>query len=110
MVYNYYIVPQYVEPIVQEISAYVNKEDTLDKLYEEAINAHNSGLIDDDVYAKFVRAYKKSKRNTVENAQQILDEYANDHTLSAAKNNTKLKRKEYLKSRKKTLMIIKRTT
>ena len=35
LVYNYYIVPKYVEPIVQEIGAYVNKEDTLDKLYEE---------------------------------------------------------------------------
>lgn len=89
LVYNFYIVPQYVEPIVQEISAYVNKEEILDKLYEEAIGAHDSGLIDDDVYAKFIRAYNKSKRNTVENAQEILDEYANDHTLSSAKNNTK---------------------
>ena len=89
LIYNFYLVPNYIEPVVQEISEYVNQDEMMNKLYREAVRLHDEGIIDDDIYAEFVRAYNKSKRSTLEYAQNVLDQYSAEDTLNSGKNNTR---------------------
>ncbi len=75
LLYKYYFVPRYMEPIVQDISDYVNREAVVEQLYSEARKLHDGGVLDDDIYARFMRAYNEYQRDDVAYAQRVLDEY-----------------------------------
>ncbi len=86
LIYRYYFVPRFVEPIVDEIGEYVNSEEVLDELYEEALRLHGEGDMDDNIYSSFIRAYKQHKRNNVDSAKEILAEYQAEDTLDRTNN------------------------
>lgn len=95
LVYKYYLMPKYIEPIVEDISEYVKQEEVLDKLYDEAVVLHDDGVIEDEIYSKFVRAYNTFKRDDVEYAQNVLEEHQSQDTLDAKNNSLSTKYASY---------------
>lgn len=95
LIYKYYIVPRYMEPIVQDISDFVNQEEILDKLYSEAKALHESGMMDDSIYASFMRAYNESKRDDLEYANRVLEAHNSEDTLDTTQNSRSTKYASY---------------
>lgn len=95
LVYKYYFVPRYMEPIVEEIGNYVKKEDVMDSLYQEAERLHQDGVIEDDIYSKFMRAYNKYKRDDLEYAKKVLDNYNSDDSAEEQKTSLSTKYASY---------------
>lgn len=71
--YNYYIVPKYINPVVDRVSTYLKDDKVLEELYDEAERLHEDGVIEDDTYSDFIRAYKKHESNNEESAKEILE-------------------------------------
>ena len=95
LIYKYYLTPKYIEPIIEEISDYIKQERVLDKLYEEAMELHENGVIEDVTYSNFVRAYHKFKRDDVEYAKQVLKDHEGEDTLDTKKNSLSTKYASY---------------
>ncbi len=83
LIYKFYITPKFLQPIVEEISDYLQDSDVLDSLYDEAVNLHDDGVIDDETYANFVRMYNDYYRDDVEYAKKILEEKDNEKNLDS---------------------------
>ena len=83
LIYRYYITPKFISPIVDEIADVIKKEEVIDGLYEEAVELHEEGVIEDSTYANFVRAYNEFKRDDLQYAQEVLDAYENEMSLDA---------------------------
>ena len=71
--YKYYIVPNYLKPVVEKVSTYLKDDDVLDELYEEAERLHDDGVIEDETYNDFIRAYRRHSMNNEDAAREILD-------------------------------------
>lgn len=95
LIYRYYIIPRYIEPIVEEIGEYVKQDRILDELYEEAAGLYKDGVIEDTTYSNFVRAYNKFKRDDVEYAKQVLEDHEAEDTLDTKKNSLSTKYASY---------------
>ncbi len=74
LVYNYFLLPRYIEPVVEDVSQYLQDERVLNKLYNEAVKLHDEGIMDDITYTTFLRAYSDHFRNDDEYADRILKE------------------------------------
>ncbi len=80
LVYNYFLLPNYIAPVVEDVSTYVTREDVLSKLYAEAVRLHDEGIMDDLTYTTFLRAYSEHFRDDEAFAHRILaerEEYTN---------------------------------
>ncbi len=80
LVYNYFLLPRYIEPVVENVSQYLQDDSVLDRLYDEAVRLHDEGIMDDITYTTFLRAYSEHFRNDDEYADRILaqkDVYTN---------------------------------
>lgn len=80
LVYNYFLLPKYIAPVVEDVSDYVSREEVLNKLYAEAVKLHDEGVMDDITYTTFLRAYSEHFRDDEEFAHRILaerEEYTN---------------------------------
>lgn len=95
LVYRYYLTPKYIEPIVTEISEIIKKEEVLDELYEEAVDLHESGVIEDETYSNFVRAYNDFKRDDVDYARQVIEKHEAEDTLNSQNNSLSTKYASY---------------
>lgn len=73
MVYRFYIVPKYMDPLIKKFSVYIQDDQVLDSLYASAADLHDSGVLSDSIYTKFVTAYNKRNRDDIEYAHNILD-------------------------------------
>lgn len=71
--YKYYIVPKYLEPVVEKVSTYLKDDDVLSELYDEAERLHDEGVIEDETYSDFINAYRKHSQNNEEAAKEILE-------------------------------------
>ena len=71
--YKYYIVPKYLEPVVEKVSTYLQDDDVLNELYDEAERLHEDGVIEDDTYSEFIKAYRRHSRNNEDTAREILE-------------------------------------
>ena len=71
--YRYYIVPRYLEPVVEKVSTYLKDDDVLDELYNEAERLHDDGVIEDETYSEFINAYRRHSQNNEEAARAILE-------------------------------------
>ena len=71
--YNYYIVPKYINPLVDRVSTYLKDDKVIEELYDEAERLHEDGVIEDDTYSDFMRAYKKHESNNEESAKEVLE-------------------------------------
>lgn len=71
-IYKYFILPRYIEPVVEDIRAYLQDDTVLNALYEEAVKLHEDGVMDDATYTTFLRAYSEHFRNDEEYARRIL--------------------------------------
>lgn len=83
--YRYYIVPKYLAPAVEKVSSYLKDEDVLEELYDQAERLHEDGVIEDDTYSNFIRAYRKRMNNNEEAAREILEsagESADDEEIA----------------------------
>ncbi len=87
IVYKFYITPNYIEPIVEEISDYLKDEDVLEALYEEAVILHDEGVINDSTYSNFLRVYNERHRDDEEYARRILQEKNSEKNLESENNN-----------------------
>ncbi len=76
--YKYYIVPKYMEPIMEEVQNRLRDDDALDSLYKEAVRFHDEGIMDDETYADFVRTYKEHNSDTEGSARAVLEAREND--------------------------------
>lgn len=79
-VYNYFLLPKYIAPVVEDVSDYVSREEVLNKLYAEAVKLHEDGTMDDITYTTFLRAYSEHFRDDEAYAHRILaerEEYTN---------------------------------
>lgn len=83
MIYKMYITPKFIEPIIEEITDYLQDDEVLDSLYEEAVNLHEEGVIDDKTYTNFVKAYNDYNRDDVEYAKSILAEKERENDLDS---------------------------
>lgn len=72
--YKMYIVPKYLEPVVNRVSEYLSSEDVLDELYSQAERLHEGGVLDDQTYVDFIQSYKKHNQNSEQMARAILGE------------------------------------
>lgn len=70
--YKFYLVPEYLEPVMEKVRDYVNDDGVLDKLYDQAVRYHDEGVIEDNTYDKFVDAYEKHIRDDEAFAREIL--------------------------------------
>lgn len=70
--YRNYIVPKYLEPVVNRVSEYLNDEEVLDELYSQAERLHEGGVLNDETYVEFIKSYKKHNQDTEEIAKEIL--------------------------------------
>ncbi len=70
--YRYYIVPKYLAPAVEKVSSYLQDDDVLAELYDQAERLHEDGVIEDETYSNFIRAYRKRLNNNEEAAKEIL--------------------------------------
>lgn len=95
LVYKYYLTPKYIEPMVEELGEYVKQDDILDELYYEASDLYESGVLEDETYSKFVRAYNDYKRDDVEYAKSVLSELENEDTLDSQSNSLSTKYASY---------------
>lgn len=86
LIYRYYITPKYIEPIVETIGEYVKQDRILDGLYQEASKLYDEGVLEDETYSDFLRAYKSYKRNDLEYAKKVLEENKAEDTLDSKKN------------------------
>ncbi len=80
LVYNYFLLPRYIEPVVEDVSQYLQDDSVLNKLYDEAVRLHDEGIMDDFTFTSFLRAYSEHFRNDDEYADRILaqkDVYTN---------------------------------
>lgn len=74
LVYNYFLLPKYIAPVVEDVSTYVTREDVLNRLYNEAVRLHEDGTMDDITYTTFLRAYSEHFRDDEAYAHRILQE------------------------------------
>lgn len=86
--YKYYIVPKYLEPVVDRVSEYFNEEDVIEDLYSQAERLHEDGILDDETYVDFIQAYKKHNINSEEIAKSILEERDSEDTSGADDGNS----------------------
>lgn len=86
LIFRYYLTPKYIEPIVEEIGEYVKQDGILDELYQEASDLYDNGVLEDNTYSNFVRAYNSYKRDDVEYAEKILAEHESEETLDTQSN------------------------
>lgn len=70
--YKYFILPNYIEPVVEQVSDYLKDDDVINALYEEAVVLHDEGVMDDGIYSNFVRTYSEYFRDDEAYARQIL--------------------------------------
>ena len=80
LVYNYFLLPRYIEPVVEDIDTYLKNDSVINRLYDEAVKLHDEGVMDDITYTTFLRAYSEHFRNDDEYADRILaqkDVYTN---------------------------------
>lgn len=61
--YKYYIVPTYLEPVVNQISEYLQDDDVIEELYDHALRLHDEGVMDDETYDEFITAYRSRMKN-----------------------------------------------
>lgn len=75
--YKYYLVPTYLEPVVNQISEYLQDEDVVEELYEHALRLHDEGVMDDETYDNFITAYrsrmKKDDERKEDEARALLE-------------------------------------
>lgn len=76
--YKYYIVPKYMEPVIQEVKERLQSGDVLDELYDQAVRFHDEGIMDDETYTSFMRAYKSYNENAEDSALAVLRAKEND--------------------------------
>ena len=61
LVYKYYLVPKYLEPVVEEFSETMKSDDVLAEIYSVVSDFHDEGVISDDTYSTFMSAYNKRR-------------------------------------------------
>lgn len=72
--YKFYILPGYIAPVVEDVNAYLQDDNVLNALYDEAVTLHDNGVMDDTTYTTFLRAYSDHFRDDEEYARRILSE------------------------------------
>ncbi len=95
MIYRYWVVPNYIQPMVDELGEYVQEETILDRLYIEAEKLHDDGVMEDETYSNFVRAYNEYKRDDLAYAQEILAANDTENDLDSQKNSVGTKYASY---------------
>ncbi len=80
--YRYYLVPEYLTPVMEKVRDYVNEDRVLDELYEQAIRLREEGVIDESTYAEFINAYEKRNRDAESYAREILNAKDDDKDVS----------------------------
>ncbi len=86
LVYKYYLVPKYLEPVVEEFSETMKSDDMLAEIYSVVSDFHDEGVISDDTYSTFMSAYNKRTRDDEEFAREILAEEDENNTSSSDSN------------------------
>lgn len=76
--YRYYIVPKYLEPVVNKVSEYLSDDEVLEDLYSQAERLHEDGILDDETYVDFIQAYKKHNISNEDVARSILESKENE--------------------------------
>lgn len=56
--YKYYIVPTYLEPVVNQIGEYLQDENVVEELYDQAVRLFDEGIMDEETYDSFIAAYR----------------------------------------------------
>ncbi len=74
LIYRYFILPGFIQPVVEDISDYLKDEAVITALYDEAVELHDEGVMDDLTYTAFLRSYSEHFRNDREYAERILAE------------------------------------
>ena len=74
MLYKFFVLPRFIEPVVEDISDYLKDENVITALYNEAVELHDEGVMDDMTYTAFLRSYSEYFRNDREYAERILAE------------------------------------
>ena len=82
MIYNNVIAPKYIAPVVEDVSQYLQNDDVVTSLYDEATRLHDDGTMTDETYAKFIRAYNEHFRNNEDYAKEILETRNNDTNIN----------------------------
>lgn len=67
--YKYYLVPNYLEPVVNQISEYLQDEEVVEELYDHAMRLHDEGVMDDETYDNFITAYRTRMKNSDESKE-----------------------------------------
>lgn len=80
--YRYYLVPEYLEPVMEKVRDCVNEDEVLDTLYDQAVRFHDDGIMDDGVYDRFVDTYEKRTRDNESFAREILEAKEKDENDS----------------------------
>lgn len=62
LIYKYYVVPKFMEPLAEKITDLFASDDVVDELYDVATEMHDNGTLDDDTYSSFVKKYKSRKK------------------------------------------------
>lgn len=78
--YHYYLVPEYLAPVMEKVKNYVNDDDVLDNLYDQAVRFHDEGVIDENTFEKFIDAYEKHYRDDESFAREILEAKENENS------------------------------
>lgn len=105
MTYRFFVLPRYVEPMIEEISEYIKNDDVLDDIYEQAIALHDEGVMDDETYSNFIRMYEIYTRDDEEYARGILDAKEMEMGLESEKNNNNSVSARYASRKVGTEMI-----
>lgn len=88
LLYEFYLVPKYIEPIANKVEEYINDSDVIDELYQNAERLYEDGYIEDDTYAEFIRKYSKREIQDTEVAKEIMSEVEKNNNESSKSNDS----------------------
>lgn len=88
LIYEFYLVPKYIEPVANKMEEYINDSDVIDQLYSNAERLYEEGYIEDDTYTEFIRKYSKREIQNTEVAKEIMAEAAKEDSDSSKSNDS----------------------
>lgn len=90
--YKYYIVPKYLSPIIEEVKDRIQEPDIVESLYSGAVRLHDEGILEDESFTSFVRAYKDFNKNDEKVARQVLEQKEESDISTGNDSNTVMAR------------------
>lgn len=72
LIYKYMVLPKYIEPVIEEVSDYLQDDEILETLHNEAEVLYENGMLDDNTYTNFLRVYDEHYRDDEAYAESVL--------------------------------------